>query len=111
MSGDNDQAFRVLIERRRNRAIKSILGVKEALCDVHLPPEVSEQLRRVVLEELNDLTDVALTVLASQEQRLSDGAVYNELWLEKLEQIHAATVTGIVPDPGMRPGSVVAGRG
>lgn len=107
MSGDNDVAFRTMIERRRNRAIKAILGTKESLCDPHLPGPAADQLRRVVLEELNDLTEVATTLLASLEQRLSDGAVYNELWLEKLEEIHAATV----PDTGMRERAVSVGAG
>lgn len=103
MSSDTARA---VLERRRSRAIKAILGVKEAVCDDHLPPGSSDQLRRVVLEELNDLVEVALAVLDGLEQRVADGVVYNELWLEKIDQIHAAMVTGgrVVSDPGMRDG-------
>jgi hypothetical protein len=90
MSGEAD--IRALIEKRRGRAIKAILRVKEARADPHLPPPVADELRRVVLEELNDLTEVVLTVFASLEQRLDDGAVYNQLWLERLEALHAAVV-------------------
>lgn len=111
MSGsDPAEQFRTLLQRRRGRAIKAILGVKETNADPYLPPEVADDLRRVVLEELNDLTDVALTVLDSLEQRLNDGAIYNELWLDKIDEIHAAMVHGTVPAPGMRTGTTAAGR-
>lgn len=95
------QAFRALIERRRNRAIKAILRTKEGLVDGCVAEADAEALRRVVLEEINDLAEVALTLLSSLEQRLDDGAVYNQLWFDKLDEIHAATV-GDVPRPGMR---------
>lgn len=82
--------LRDLLEKRRNRAIAIILGVKERELDAHLPPAASQKLRKVVLDQLNEFHDIALDVL----EALSDnsGVVLNELYLEKIDAIYEEVV-------------------
>ena len=79
-----------LIDRRRGRAIKAILRVKERDVDPIVPPHVAAELRRVVLEELNDLTEVVVAVVDSL---LDDSTTnVNEHWISLVEEIHGAVV-------------------
>lgn len=82
-----------VLARRRDRAIAAILGVKEREADPHLPPQAAAKLRKVVLDQVNDYHAMVMDVFASlagaQEEA---GVVFNELWLEKLLEIHGAVV-------------------
>lgn len=79
---------RDLIERRRSRAIKAILRAAETSLFPHVTQEAAVDFRRVVLDELNDLGEVALQVLAS----LANGNELNEHWLRLIEEMHGVIV-------------------
>lgn len=76
-----------LIEKRRDRAIAKILGVKEREIDPHVPAYVSQKLRKVVLDQVNEFADVILDVMGSLD---SGEVILNEAYLERLGQIHEA---------------------
>lgn len=78
-----------MLAKRRDRAIAIILGVKEREIDTHLPKEAQAKLRKVILDQVNDLYDVALELLKSLDH---EDSVVNELWLEKLDAIYVAVV-------------------
>lgn len=67
------------MERRRDRAIVSILSYKDRACNQYLPQEVSAELRKIILDELNEFCESALDVI--------EGST-NDLFVERLEAIH-----------------------
>lgn len=67
------------LEAQKNRAIASILEVKDA-CDPHLPQPLSRQLRKAVLDSLNDLHKNSLLIVAAAEE----GMTVNELIIDRL---------------------------
>ena len=69
-----------IVARQRDRSIASILDYKERECDALLPPPVAKMLRKVVLDNINDLTNLCLDLLG--------GAIVNELYLEKIDEIY-----------------------
>ncbi len=77
-------SVRDLLTRRKNRAAAIILGMKDDECDYYLPEETSKKLRKVVLDQMNDFYDVCVDVIES----LDGSYIINDLWLEKLDQIH-----------------------
>lgn len=82
------QVLNDILAKRRDRAIAIVLGVKERECDKFLPDVASKKLRKVILDQMNDLTDVALDILKSLDS--SSGTTLNEVWLDKLEEIRDA---------------------
>lgn len=82
------QVLNDILSKRRDRAIAIVLGVKERECDEYLSPEAKKKLRKVILDQMNDLTDVALDIMKSLDN--SSGAVLNEVWLDKLNELHEA---------------------
>lgn len=73
-----------VLGKRRDRAIAIILGVKERECDRHLSAQASAKMRKVVLDQVNDLTDFASDLLKSLD---SDDVVLNELFVDRLDMI------------------------
>lgn len=74
-----------MLKRRRDRAISIVLATKERECDTYLPREVSMRLRKVVLDQLNELADFAIDVCNSLD---TGEVVLNEDYLSKLDEIH-----------------------
>lgn len=68
--------------RRRNKAISIILRFKEDYIDDQIDEATSDQFRSVVLDQINDFHDVCVDLIGAS------GGVVNELWVEKLEEIH-----------------------
>lgn len=89
-----DSAITDLIDRRRDRAIAAILGVKEREADPFLSPEASRKLRKVVLDQLNDLTSLFGDLVGALSSTQADGVVLNEFYLEKITEIHDAVTAG-----------------
>jgi hypothetical protein len=82
-------SYQDLIRRRKDRACAIILSVKERDVDPHLEAAVSDKLRKVVLDQLNEFHDVVRDVIAA----LEDGSVvFNDLWLQRMEEIYEAVV-------------------
>lgn len=66
--------------KRRDRAIAIILSYKERECDYYLPDNVSRELRKVVLDQINDICDLAMDLM-------NDDIDFNEEFLNKLDEI------------------------
>jgi hypothetical protein len=82
-----------IVARRRDRAIASLLGVKEREVDQYLPPEVKARLRKAILDQLNDFTTLVLDVVRSLNSDSS--VVLNELYLQKLDEIHQSVMARV----------------
>lgn len=80
-----------LLARRRDRAIAIMLRVKEQECDSHLPMDASMKMRKVVLDQMNSFYDVCADVVNSLD---NGGAVLNEHWLKKIDELHEVVVNG-----------------
>lgn len=80
-----------LLARRRDRAIAIILRVKEQECDAYLSQDSSQKLRKVVLDQMNAFYDVCADVVNSLD---NGGAVLNEHWLRKIDELHDHVVNG-----------------
>lgn len=78
-----------MLGKRRDRAISIILGVKERECDPFLTREQSQKLRKVVLDQINDLVDFALDVYHSQD---TGDVILNDHYLEKLDKVYEVLV-------------------
>lgn len=84
-----------VLARRKDRAIAIILGLKERECDPHLPKDVSQKLRKAVLDQFNDFYGMCVDVMRS----LDTGEVsLNEAYLDRmtaqLDEIHAQVMNG-----------------
>lgn len=81
-----------LLAKRRDRAIAVILGTKEREADPYLPKDAQAKLRKAVLDQMNDFYDLCLDLLRSVDQERNvdqeEGVVINELYLEKIGQLH-----------------------
>lgn len=84
----SNSSLQELLDRRCKRSIAIILNVKEREADFLLPDEVQRKLRKVIIDQINEFCSLATDILESA----SRGVVFNELWLEKLEEIHSAVV-------------------
>ena len=72
----------VVLEKRKNKCIASILSAKEKDYDIYLGKEDALQFRKVILDEINDFYNLAVDLL---------GDNMNEFYLdmvEMLEDIH-----------------------
>lgn len=70
----------MLLERRRDRSIATILSYKDSHCDQFLPEDISSDLRKVILDEVNSLCDYALRLTAK-------GDALNELFLDRMSDL------------------------
>jgi hypothetical protein len=71
-----------LIASRGNRATAVLLGWLEENVYQFLPPEVQTRTRQIVLDNINQFKDLAIDIVKS------DTAYMNELWLEKVDEMH-----------------------
>lgn len=83
-----------VLAKRRDRAIAIILGVKERECDPFLKDSpggkiASDKLRKVVLDQMNEMHDLYLDVMKSYD---NGEVVLNEDYLAKLDAIHEAVI-------------------
>ena len=78
---EQETGYRALLTRRKNRTLAILLGEKEDLIDPHLPEDIAQELRKMILDYFNDYHDNAVDVIES----MSDGMIFNELVLEKLK--------------------------
>lgn len=90
-----DEVVTLLIRRRRDKAIAAILGVKEREADPHLPVDVRRALRKVVLDQLNDLTALVEDLVSALTTAQDGTVVLNELYLTKIAEIHEAVTASM----------------
>lgn len=74
----DDKAF---LGKRRDRAIATLLSFKERECDRHLPPDVSQRLRKEILDQINEVCDVAFDLIADS------GVIWNEEFMERFDEL------------------------
>lgn len=84
-----NSALMEMLAKRRDRSISIILGTKERECDRDLSREASQKLRKVILDQVNDLVDFAIDVCDSLD---TGGVILNEQYLTKLDELHDAVV-------------------
>lgn len=72
----------LLLEKRRNRCIATILSFKDNQCDPYLPENISGELRRIILDEINSVCDLAFRLNAQ-----NDYQQFNDLYTDRLEEI------------------------
>ena len=70
-----------LVIKRSKRCMATILGFKEKHCDAFLPEDISENLRKVILDEVNELINLVTDIL-------DEDVVFNEEYFTMLEDIH-----------------------
>ena len=76
----NNKGF---LGKRRDRSIATILSFKENECDQFLPKEVSVALRKIILDQINDLCDLAFDIIDEDSY-----IEFNDEFLDRLEAIY-----------------------
>lgn len=81
-----DEAIKALLAKRRDRSIAIMLGFKERSCDQYLPLDIRVELRKVILDQINDFYELMLDLMNS----VDDGSVtLNRAYLDKIDEIYA----------------------
>lgn len=78
-----------LMAKRCDRAIAVILGFKEKECDEFLPRDVQQRLRKVILDQINDLFNLYCDI---NKSALDDSVVVNQLYVDRLNAIYEVVV-------------------
>ncbi len=73
------EALEDIAARRRDRCLAAILAVRDEV-DPHLPDQLGRKLRKVILDQVNDLTETLVDLLKTVAD---DRIVVNEYWLER----------------------------
>lgn len=68
------------LERRRDWVIRTILTFKDDTLDEYLPEHVSNQFRKLILDQVNDLCNLALDLTSPDTD-------INEYYLERIESM------------------------
>jgi hypothetical protein len=76
---------KAFLGKRRDRAIATLLSFKERECDVYLPSDVSQKLRKEILDQINEVCDVAFDII-------SDDIIVNEIIQDKLNLIYESVI-------------------
>lgn len=88
-------ALETMLKRRRNRSIATILGIMDRECASQLSEATHQRLRKVILDQINDLCDVIHDLAAS----LDTGEVtLNEYYLNRIDEIHQSLVGEPIPN-------------
>jgi L-2-hydroxyglutarate oxidase LhgO len=74
----DDKAF---LGKRRDRALAIILSYKEQHVDPELDDSVAAAFRKLILDQINEVTDLAFDLIGSE-------SVYNEEFMRKLDEIY-----------------------
>lgn len=80
-----------LLEKRRDRVIAVLLGLKERELDQYLPVEAQRKFRKALLDEVNGLVELGCDLLRSVD---TGNDVSNDYFRQLIEEIHSATVAG-----------------
>ena len=70
-----------LVIKRSKRCMATILGFKEKHGDACLPEDISENLRKVILDEVNELINLVTDIL-------DEDVMFNDEYFTMLEDIH-----------------------
>lgn len=75
---------KTVIKRRRNKALATILAAKEQFVDPTVDPVIAEHLRKVILDEVNGLCEIAFAVMESVARA---DVELNQLYFTKLDEL------------------------
>jgi len=78
-----------IIEKRKNEAIAVILRYKENECDFYLPDDVKARLRKVVLDQINEVNGLSKSLIRTLHD---EGVHLNQFYLDKLLAVHEVVV-------------------
>ena len=73
-----------VIDRRKDRVIAILLGMKEREVDHLVPSSTSLKLRKIILDQMNDFSDFVIDIVKSLED--GSGSVLNEHYFLRLEK-------------------------
>ena len=76
------EGFKALLGKRKNRVLAIMLAEKDEVSD-YLPTAVADELRSVILDQVNDYHDFCVDLLESA----AAGMDVNQLALDRLEQV------------------------
>jgi hypothetical protein len=79
-----DDGYRALLGKRKNRTLAIMLSEKEDVVDDYLPEDVSQELRKIILDHVNDFHDFCVDLVESMDH----GVITNQLAIERLDQIY-----------------------
>lgn len=80
---DENSGVAKLIALRGNRTTAVMLSWLEENVYRYLPEEVQIETRKQVMDNINSFKDLAIDIVKS------DTAVINEVWAEKIDEIHS----------------------
>lgn len=69
-----------IVAKKRDRCIATILSFKEEELDVYIPDDLSVEFRKIVLDSVNDVCNLAIDLL-------EESSVVNELFLDRIDEI------------------------
>ena len=75
---------KIVVKRRRNKALATILDAKERIVDPVVEPSLAEALRKVILDEVNGLCEISFAVMESVAQ---NDVELNQLYFSKLDDL------------------------
>lgn len=73
---------KAFLGKRRDRAIATLLSFKERECDGYLPQEVSQRLRKEILDQINEVCDVAFDLIDDSD------VVWNEDFMDRFDELN-----------------------
>lgn len=77
-----NDGYKALLDKRKNRTLAIMLSEKEDLVDDYLPEDVAQDLRKLILDHINDYHTFCVDLLDSM-----DTMVVNQLALDRLDHI------------------------
>lgn len=83
-----DDGYRALLGKRKNRTLAIMLSEKEDVVDEYLPEDVSQELRKIILDHVNDFHDFCVDLIESVDQ----GMVTNQIAIDRLVYIYSVLV-------------------
>lgn len=82
-----DTGYRALLDKRTRRTLAAMLSEKEEIIDPYLPDDVSQELRKMILDYFNEFKDFCFDLMDSMDQ----GMIVNDLVFERLQNIEMVT--------------------
>lgn len=69
-----------IVAKRRDKCIATILGFKEDEVDDFIDPEISVELRKIILDSINDVCNLAIDLL-------DESSIVNEEFLDRVDEM------------------------
>ncbi len=69
-----------MIAKKRDRAIATLLSFKEEEIDDFIDEDISQELRKLILDLFNDVANIAIELI-------DESSVINEIFLDRIDEI------------------------